>query len=420
MDRITSPSALWRATLAGLCANMIGIGLARFAYTPLIPALIEAGWFTPSAAAYLGAANLAGYLAGALLAQPLAARASAAAVLRAMMLLATASFIACAFPLSFSWFFLWRFASGVSGGAIMVLAAPSVLPHIPPARRGLAAGAMFVGVGIGIALSGTLVPLLMRAGLPHTWFGLAAVSGGLALLAWTGWPPAASTAPAAPAAPSATPATPVPPAPPMRARRTGRRPGLALGALYLEYGLNAVGMVPHMVFLVDYVARGQGRGLESGGWHWVLFGIGAAAGPVLAGQLADRIGFRAALRTAFVLQLLGVAALLAPFPGIGLVVSSLVVGAFTPGVVPLALGRVHELVPEERDRKRAWSLATTAYAVGQAAAAYGFSFLFDRTHDYALLFSCALGALALGLLIDLLAGAAGRAGNEISARNIRP
>jgi len=36
------------------------LGLARFAYTPLIPALIAAKWFSPAEAVYLGAANLAG------------------------------------------------------------------------------------------------------------------------------------------------------------------------------------------------------------------------------------------------------------------------------------------------------------------------------------------------------------------------
>src|SRR5215471_1098368 len=56
----------WRATIAALSANLVGIGLARFGYTPLIPALIAAGWFVPLEAVYLGAANLAGYLAGAL------------------------------------------------------------------------------------------------------------------------------------------------------------------------------------------------------------------------------------------------------------------------------------------------------------------------------------------------------------------
>ena len=56
---------LWVSAAAGLCASLVGLGLARFAYTPLIPALIAAKWFTPAEAVYLGAANLAGYLAGA-------------------------------------------------------------------------------------------------------------------------------------------------------------------------------------------------------------------------------------------------------------------------------------------------------------------------------------------------------------------
>ena len=55
-----------RAILAALCASLVGIGLARFAYTALMPALVAEQWFVPAQAAYLGAANLAGYLVGAL------------------------------------------------------------------------------------------------------------------------------------------------------------------------------------------------------------------------------------------------------------------------------------------------------------------------------------------------------------------
>jgi MFS family permease len=77
-------------------------------------------------------------------------------VLRTSMALATLAFFACAFPLNFAWFFAWRFASGVAGGALMVLAAPTVLPSISLSRRGLAGGAIFMGVGAGIVASGTL------------------------------------------------------------------------------------------------------------------------------------------------------------------------------------------------------------------------------------------------------------------------
>jgi predicted MFS family arabinose efflux permease len=367
------------ATLAGLCAVLVGIGLARFAYTPLIPALIDAKWFTAAQAAYLGAANLAGYLAGALSARAIARACPTASVLRAMMALASVTFFASAMPLSFGWFFVWRFASGLAGGVLMVLAAPAVLPHVPPTRRGLAGGAIFTGVGLGIAASGTLVPMLLTVGLVATWCGLGGLALLLTILAWSGWPR------------DGTPASP---------RPVVARAGARLRALYIEYGLNAFGLVPHMVFLVVFIAHGLGQGLEAGAAYWVLFGVGAALGPMLAGYLADRIGFARALRLTFAVQALAVALAVLPTGAPGLALSSLVVGAFVPGVVPLVLGRVHELAPPEQTRA-AWSLATVAFAVGQAAGAYGLSWLFARTGDYGLLFGLGAGAILLALLIDL-------------------
>ena len=374
-----------RATVSGFSACLVGIGLARFAYTPLLPAIVGAHWFEPAAAAYLGAANLAGYLAGALLGRPIAARVPVPVTLRAMMLLATAAFFACAYPVSVSWFFVWRLLSGLAGGALMVLAAPSVLPHVPPARRGLAGGAIFTGVGVGVAASGTLVPLLLREGLRETWFGLGILALLLTILAWSGWP-TESISEAAPAAHRLPPGSGT------------------LRALYAEYALNAAGWVPHMIFLVDFAARGLGEGLQAGAEYWVLFGAGATAGPVLAGYLADRTGFGPALRLAFLVQTCGVA-----IPALGLVqpawlmLSSIIVGAFVTGTVPLVLGRVHELIPHHPARqKAAWRTATVAFALFQALAAYGLSFVFARSGgDYRLLFAIGTAAMVLALTIDL-------------------
>lgn len=406
--------ARW-ATLAGFCASLVGIGLARFAYTPLLPAIVGAHWFAASVAAYLGAANLAGYLAGALLGRPIAARVPIAFTLRAMMLLATAAFFACAFPISFGWFFAWRFLSGLAGGALMVLAAPTVLPLVPAARRGLAGGVIFMGVGVGVAASGTLVPLLLRQSLQHTWLGLGVLSLVLTLIAWRGWPDGVEAervagpardggAQARTASAHADPhgSATVAAAPRPRQHRVPRVP--ALRALYAEYALNAAGWVPHMIFLVDYVARGLGQGLQVGAQYWVLFGIGATVGPVLAGALADRIGFGRALRLAFTLQAVGVAI---PALGLGmawLMASSVVVGAFVTGTVPLVLGRVHELLAHHpAHRNPAWRTATVAFALFQAVAAYALSFVFNHSGgDYALLFTIGTASMVLALLIDLV------------------
>ncbi|SCB14274.1 YbfB/YjiJ family MFS transporter [Rhizobium multihospitium] len=375
----------WRAILSAFCACLIGIGLARFAYTPLLPAIVDAHWFDASAAAYLGAANLSGYLIGALLGRPLAARISTILTLRIMMLAATAAFFACAFPISFPWFFAWRFAAGLAGGALMVLAAPSVLPLITPSRRGLASGIIFMGIGAGVALSGTLVPLLLQQGLRETWLGLGALSLLLTIIAWAGWPRDVVGHTAA-------------------SRHTTHVPKRwTLRALYIEYALNAAGWVPHMIFLVDFVARGLGEGLQVGAEYWVLFGLGATIGPILAGHLADRTGFAAALRFAFLLEAVAVA-----IPAFGhgqawLIASSLIVGAFVTGTVPLMLGRIAELLPHHpAQQKGAWSLATVFFALFQAAAAYGLSFVFARTSgNYYLLFFIGAGAMVLALAIDL-------------------
>ena len=192
--------------------------------------------------------------------------------------------------------------------------------------------------------------------------------------------------------------------------RSRRPPAAApLRALYAEYALNATGLVPHMVFLVDFVARGLGRGIHAGARYWVLFGLGAVVGPVLAGFLADRVGFAFALRLALAVQAAAVALPLVTAAPFWIAASSLAVGAAVPGIVPLVLGRVHELVPDDAEGQRAaWSVTTMAFALGQAAGAYGLSFLFARGGHYTTLFAVGAAALTLALLIDLGARLAAR------------
>ena len=87
----TDSRAIWRLLLPGLCASLIGIGLARFAYTPMLPALISGGWFNAGQAGYLGAANLAGYLIGVVGGALAMRRVAAPRLLRGAMVAATLS-----------------------------------------------------------------------------------------------------------------------------------------------------------------------------------------------------------------------------------------------------------------------------------------------------------------------------------------
>lgn len=362
------------ASLPGLGALLLGIGLARFGYTPLIPALIGAAWLTPSEAVYLGAMNLMGYLAGSLLAAPLARHLSNATLVRSAMLFGTISFAACALNGGFWWFAPWRFVAGFIGAVLMVLAVPLTLGRMPENRRGRAVGIVFTGVGIGVAASGTLVPLMAASGVGLVWALMAVVGAAITFLSWTSW---AQEATAYESAASVA--------------ASGRLAGPAL-LLLLAYALDGIAFVPHSVFWSDFIARELGRGLASGGGFWVLFGIGALCGPMLAGLMAEKLGFNNALLVAFGLKMAGLFAPLMHTGTAALAASSLIVGAFTPGISALMSGRMAEVVGLAR-HKAVWGWMTTAFALMQAAGGYGFSYLFSVTHSYQLLF--ALGGIAL-------------------------
>ena len=389
MPETTEPSdpVPWRlAVLAALLAVTVGIGLSRFAFSALLPVMVEAGWTTGAEAGYLGAGNLAGYLAGALLGLADLARQRARVILQVGMLLAAISFVASAFPLSFEWLLGWRVLAGVTGGVLMVLAAPLVMPLVPEHRRGAMSGVIFAGVGLGILLSSTVVPLLSADGPAPSWIVLGSFCLIATGIAWSCWPAAAAVEAAA-AAPN---------------EANAMRFELPVIATCLAYALAALGLVPHMVFLVDFVARDLGQGLASGAAFWSLFGIGAVLGPIATGRLADSITPGPALRLVFLVQVPMVAlpALYPVWPV--LAVSSASTGAALTGIVTLTSLRIGELVLQPQRRTSGWSVATIAFAVGQAAGGYAFSAVFAATGgNAASLFPWGAAAFAAAVAVSV-------------------
>jgi predicted MFS family arabinose efflux permease len=381
----TRTIAAW--AFAGFCALLLGHGFGRFAYTPILPALVTEGWLDAPGAAFLGAANLAGYLAGALAAPWLAGRGPPAPRLRAAMALTVLSLAACTQDLGFWWLFAWRALAGVTGGVLIVVGAPLVLGATPPRLRGLVSGAVFSGIGLGVVLAGTVVAALAQAGAAAAWGALAAGGAVLTLAAWRLWP--------APA--------PRPPAPAGGAREDGRPPRARLLLIALGYASDGVGFVPHTLFLSDYVARGLERGVAEGAQAWVVFGIGAAIGPAAAGLVAGRTGFRAAFAGAIAVKAVAVALPILSAHPLSIAASALVVGALTPGMAALGSG-VSAEVAGPRAYAGAWRWMTVAFAAAQAAGAYGMSALFGATGSHAVLFALGSGLLALGAAAALAGG----------------
>src|SRR3954469_14754950 len=167
-----APSAL-RPALAGAAATLSGIGLARFAYVPLFPAMVGAGWVSGAEAGFLGAVNLAGYLLGVLGGRGLAGRLGTARALDLGMALAALAFAACGWNGGVAWLAFWRGLAGLAGGVLMALAGPAVQGAVAPVSRGSAGGVVVAGVGSGVILGSLAVPALLPAGVAATWLGLA-------------------------------------------------------------------------------------------------------------------------------------------------------------------------------------------------------------------------------------------------------
>lgn len=387
-----------RGVLAALLAVIVGIGLSRFAYSALMPLLVEAGWVSSAEAGYLGAANLAGYLLGAVIGLAEPAQRQARVLLRASMLLAGMAFVFSALPVGFWWLAGWRVMAGVTGGTLMVLAAPAIMPLVPRHRQGLMSGVVFSGVGFGVVIAALLVPVLAGTGPAAAWIALGVLCLAATAVAWRAWP--------------AVPAAPAGGRPASVAELLRVQPAVAVTALI--YGLTAFGLVPHMVFLVDFIARGLGQGLASGGFYWALFGIGAIAGPLAAGWLADAMGARPALNLVLLLQIPLVALpALADSPW-ALSLSSCLVGGALSGLVTLTASRMRELAAGAHQRTAFWSIATVAFAVGQATGGYAFSLLFAASADnFAWLYLLGSATFGLALAISLVAAGRGAAMEEI-------
>lgn len=376
--------------LTGFLATLSGVGLARFAYTALMPQMVLAGWFTGEQVAYLGAANLLGYLIGALAAAPLADRLGAVRVLVLCWAAVALSFIGCSFAQPMPVFFLWRLLSGIAGATLMVLGPSIAMAATPVARRAALGPLMFCGIGVGALLSATLVPSLALQSLSAVWWGLA-----LVCVAALWWGRHCARLLPAPAPVVITPST-----------RAAAVPAKAIWSLpvvlvFLAYVTDGFGFVPHTVFWVDYLARELDLGATYASTQWAIFGLGAVAGPLCAALCATRWGWWRTTAGAYALKAVAIGLPLVWVGFAGHAVSGFVVGALSPGMAAITSGYLMQLIGPAQHKKM-WGYATAAFALLQATAGYFMAYLYASTGSYHSLFIWGCAALSLGMVLIVL------------------
>jgi len=375
--------------LCGMAATLTGVGVARFAYVAILPVLVQQGWFGREAAGQLGAANLTGYLLGIGVAAVLASRFSAGALVRWSMLACTLSLCACAWRGGgMPWFLFWRTVAGACGSILMVQAPVLILPRVAQAMRGRVAGLIFSGVGLGIIAAATVVPSLAAYGLLSAWLGLSGICALLTAVTWRYW--CAESANFAANVAAALAAKP-------HGQRAWQGFSVPVMLLCLAYTLNAVGYLPHTLFWADFITRELHRPLAAAGFFWGCFGLGAACGPYLTGVLADRFGLSRTLGIGFALKAFGVALPLVASGTPALLVSSIVVGFLSPGIVGAASSYALEIGGAAQHRRN-WTAMNLCFSLAQAGGASAMVALMSGRASYAILFWISSFALAVSAL----------------------
>lgn len=374
----SSPSrwSLALFTVSGLLALLLAMGIGRFAYTALLPQMLEEGLLTPTQGALLAGANYAGYLAGALWAA-FSRQANPVARLACGLVLSVLTTLAMGFELGFGVWCVVRFASGVASALVYVYATGIVL------RRLMAVGAPgwstlhYVGVGSGITLSAVVAQTMVdhQALAAHGWWALGAIALPAAVCAAVGLLPTGRLALSAheTAAQQAHASTPPPP----------------LGWLAASYGLAGFGYIVNMTFM-PLMLRGDAGTSGAALTGWLVVGLAAVPATAIWVRLALQRGIYPALMACTLVQALGVALpVLLPGVSAALVGAALLGGTFM-GIAGLAQWLARTSDPQASARRI--GLLTVFYGLGQIAGPLLVAAL-GRGRDFTLPVLLAAGAL---------------------------
>ena len=172
----------WLVLGVGTLVVFGSLGLARFGYSVVLPAMQEGLGMDNRLAGALATANLTGYLLFSAVGGLLAARLGPRRVIAAGLGLAAVSMIMTGMAQSVAAAAVWRALAGVGSGASNVPVMGLMSAWFAPRRRGLAAGVAVAGSSIALIVVGPVVPRILAAYGDVGWRVCWYVFGGATLL----------------------------------------------------------------------------------------------------------------------------------------------------------------------------------------------------------------------------------------------
>jgi len=373
------PSHL-KVLAAGIASMILCLGVARFAYTPLLPIMQSQTWLGDASGGWLATFNYAGYMCGALIAASLSNLQLKDTLYRIGLVMAVVTTAAMGLGQDMLLWGSMRFLAGLSSAAGLLIGSGLILNWLIRHHHRMELGVHFSGLGLGIVLSAVAVDAMRsHFSWDQQWLILAIIGLVLLVPAWR-WLPRAE---AGHVTRTGEVLTDSPPA----------RSWMYL--LFASYFCAGFGYVISATFLVAIV-EGEPTTQGSGGLVWLVTGLAATPACIVWDRIARRVGELQALLWAYALQIVGIV-----LPAIDsslstVIFSAALYGGTFIGIVSLMLTMVGKFYPTKPAQPM--GRLTLSYGVAQIAAPALAGSMAEMAGNYYGALYLAAGVMGVGML----------------------
>ncbi|MDD3652756.1 MAG: MFS transporter [Desulfotomaculaceae bacterium] len=401
--------------VVGIFTVLGALGLARFGYTSILPAMKTSLLLNNTQGGALATANLVGYTAFSLIGGFLAARFGPRLIIGVSMFLTGGTMFLTGLAGGFTALATARFLTGISSAGANIPMMGLASAWFGPKRRGLATGFLVGGSGLGLFVTGFLVPrvsaMSTQDGWRFCWYILGAIAIVLAFVSYSflrnnpkekgllplGVEPA-STTPDSPAAKQVDSPVVQEVKGDIWKNVYASTQMWHLGLVYLLFGFE---YIIYGTFFSTALVADKGFTLAGAGQLWAITGIIAIFSGILWGALSDVLGRKYAIAIVFALQAVCNYLIYAATGAGNILLVSVILYGLTcfsiPGLVAAACGDYvgAKLAPA------ALGMATLFFAVGQATAPSVAGYIADITSSFNQAFLLAAVVAAVGSLGSL-------------------
>lgn len=362
--------------VGGMLGLIVAMGIGRFAFTPILPLMQRDLAMSNTLAGWLAGLNYLGYLVGAVLCSAVPRLLRSRLVTGSALLLSLATTLFMGLTVSAFWWGTMRFIAGWASAVLFIVISAEVGEALSRRGYGHWVGALYAGVGFGVAISGLIVPQLDRFGdWSSAWTGMGIIA---IILAAVGLVIGRRRDLVQPVMIS-------------KSGHSGRLRVVYL--LAVAYFFEGLGYIVTATFIVAIITITPG--LESfAPYSWVAVGLAAVPSTLFWPYLARRIGSQRALLSAYALQAVGIFVSIHAETVIEVVFAAISFGGTFMGIVAMTLAEGNQRMPGEGGRAAAF--LTASFGVGQVLGPVLAGILADMQQGFSLPLTLATFCVVLG------------------------